>query len=52
VDKGSPTVHARGTALQSNASARNKKKCAPHNATIACVVAINSVEVKCNINVG
>jgi hypothetical protein len=52
VDKGSPAVHARGTVLQSDASARNKEMCAPPNATITLLVAINSVEVKCSINVG
>jgi hypothetical protein len=52
VNKGLPAVHARGTALQSDASARNKEMCAPQNATKACLVAINSVEVKCSINVG
>jgi hypothetical protein len=52
VDKDSPAVHSRGTALQSDACARNKQMCAPRNVTIACLVAINSVEVKCGINVG
>jgi hypothetical protein len=45
-------VHARGTVLQSDASARNKEMCVPQNATTACLVAINSVEIKCTTNVG
>jgi hypothetical protein len=45
-------VHARGTVLQSDASAKNKEMYAPQNATKACLVAINSVEVKCSVNVG
>jgi hypothetical protein len=45
-------VYARGAVLQSDASARNKEICAPQNATKACLVAINSVEVKCIVNVG
>ena len=52
VDKGSPTVHARGTVLQSDACVRNKEMCVPPNATITHLVAINSVEAKCSINVG
>jgi hypothetical protein len=51
-EKGFATVHARGTVLQSNASARNKELCTPQNAMKACLRAINSVEVKCSINVG
>jgi hypothetical protein len=52
VDKGSPAVHARGTVLQSDACARNKEMCPTLNVTIAYLVAINSVEIKCSINVG
>jgi hypothetical protein len=52
VDKDSPPVHARGTTLQSDASARNKEMCVPRNAMITLLLAINSVEVKCSINVG
>jgi hypothetical protein len=50
--KGFPAVHAKGAELQSDASARNKEMSAPRNATITLLVAINSVEVKCSINVG
>jgi hypothetical protein len=52
MDKNFPAVHTRGAALQSDASARNKAMCVPRNATITLLVAINSVEVKCFINVG
>jgi hypothetical protein len=51
MDKGSPAVDAGGAELQSDASARNKEMCVPRNATTV-LVAINSVEVKCSINVG
>jgi hypothetical protein len=52
VDKGSPAMHARVTVFQIVASERNKEMCAPQNAMITRVVAINSVEIKCSIKVG
>ena len=53
MDKDSPAVHARGTALRSDDSAGNKEMCAlRNNITTARLVAINSVEVKCSITVG
>jgi hypothetical protein len=52
MDKGSPAVHARETVIQSNACTRNKEMYVPRHATITLLVAINSVEVKCSINVG
>ena len=50
--KGSPAVRARGTALEGDDAARNKEMCAPRNATMTLLVAINSVEVEFSITVG